>query len=104
MTGCSPRSESPLTESNRRPSPYHGDALPTELRGQVLSCPTLGFLRYRRSAQVVHSGHMASNLTVRDRRSYPLPGVGELTALLPSWRLHPEASNLSPRTIRAYTD
>ena len=26
---------SPLTESNRRPSPYHGDALPTELRGQV---------------------------------------------------------------------
>jgi hypothetical protein len=24
---------SPLTESNRRPSPYHGDALPTELRG-----------------------------------------------------------------------
>jgi len=22
---------SPLTESNRRPSPYHGDALPTEL-------------------------------------------------------------------------
>ena len=31
-------------------------------------------------------------------------GVGELTALLPSWRLHLEASNLSPRTIRAYTD
>ncbi len=25
---------SPLTESNRRPSPYHGDALPTELRGR----------------------------------------------------------------------
>src|SRR5689334_742061 len=24
---------SPLTESNRRPSPYHGDALPSELRG-----------------------------------------------------------------------
>jgi site-specific recombinase XerD len=33
----------------------------------------------------------------------PAPGVGELTVLLPSWRLHPEASNLSPRTIRAYT-
>src|SRR5213080_4187405 len=30
---------SPLTESNRRPSPYHGDALPTELRGPAL--PTL---------------------------------------------------------------
>src|SRR5256714_11285470 len=26
---------SPLTESNRRPSPYHGDALPTELRGRA---------------------------------------------------------------------
>jgi len=31
-------------------------------------------------------------------------GVGELTVLLPSWRLQLEASNLSPRTIRAYTD
>ena len=27
---------SPVTESNRRPSPYHGDALPTELTGPVL--------------------------------------------------------------------
>ena len=34
----------------------------------------------------------------------PASGVGELTALLLSWRLHLEASNLSPRTIRAYTD
>ena len=31
-------------------------------------------------------------------------GVGELSALLPSWRLHLEAANLSARTIRAYTD
>src|SRR6266705_2499772 len=30
--------------------------------------------------------------------------VGQLTGLLPSWRLHLEAANLSPRTIRAYTD
>jgi len=30
--------------------------------------------------------------------------LGQLTGLLPSWRLHLEASNLSPRTIRAYTD
>ena len=35
--------QSPLTESNRRPSPYHGDALPTELRGRVFSCLTCGF-------------------------------------------------------------
>ena len=34
--------ESPLTESNRRPSPYHGDALPTELRGP--GGPGLGVL------------------------------------------------------------
>src|SRR5262249_20502285 len=26
--------QSPLRESNPRPSPYHGDALPTELRGR----------------------------------------------------------------------
>src|SRR6202034_4719154 len=35
---------SPVTESNRRPSPYHGDALPTELTGPVFSCLTWGFL------------------------------------------------------------
>jgi hypothetical protein len=34
---------SPLTESNRRPSPYHGDALPTELRGRIFGCLTWGF-------------------------------------------------------------
>lgn len=28
------------------------------------------------------------------------PGVGELTALLPSWRLHLKASRLFPHTIR----
>ena len=28
--------QSPLTESNRRPFPYHGNALPTELRGRSL--------------------------------------------------------------------
>src|SRR5258708_38254547 len=31
--GSESPARSPLTESNRRPSPYHGDALPTELRG-----------------------------------------------------------------------
>src|SRR5262245_55209336 len=30
-----PRHQSPNTESNRRPSPYHGDALPTELLGRA---------------------------------------------------------------------
>ena len=39
-----PLEQSPLTESNRRPSPYHGDALPTELRGPVFTCLTCGFV------------------------------------------------------------
>jgi integrase len=30
--------------------------------------------------------------------------VGNLTVLLASWRLHLEAANLSPRTVRGYTD
>src|SRR5256714_10912165 len=30
------KQRSPLTDSNRRPPPYHGGALPTELRGQAL--------------------------------------------------------------------
>ena len=35
---------SPVTESNRRPSPYHGDALPTELTGPIFSYLTWGFV------------------------------------------------------------
>ena len=34
---------SPVTESNRRPSPYHGDALPTELTGPIFRCLSWGF-------------------------------------------------------------
>jgi PLD-like domain len=30
--------QSPLADSNRRPPPYHGGALPTELRGRVGDC------------------------------------------------------------------
>src|SRR4051812_36825364 len=37
------RDLSPNTESNRRPSPYHGDALPTELLGRAGNkLPALG--------------------------------------------------------------
>jgi hypothetical protein len=42
----------------------------------------LGFLAFRPSVQVVRSGVSA--------------GLGEITLLLPSWRAHPEAANLSP--------
>jgi hypothetical protein len=34
--------ESPLPDSNRRPLPYHGSALPTELRGRRAG-PQWGF-------------------------------------------------------------
>ena len=37
-------SGSPVTESNRRPSPYHGDALPTELTGPIFSYLTWDFM------------------------------------------------------------
>src|SRR3712207_3968870 len=36
-TGRSLYCQSPFTESNRRPSPYHGDALPTELKGLAVA-------------------------------------------------------------------
>src|SRR6516165_702818 len=48
-----PLTWSPLTESNRRPSPYHGDALPTELRGQILGCLTWGFAPRDRTSGAV---------------------------------------------------
>ncbi len=96
-------SGSPLTESNRRPSPYHGDALPTELRGRVFSCLTWGCAasggHYRLRTPVVQ--RLIDCMTSAETSTTSL---GQLTGLLPSWRLHLEASNLSPRTIRAYTD
>jgi len=43
---CQPRTtrfagtlQSPLTDSNRRPLPYHGSALPAELRGRLQGLP-----------------------------------------------------------------
>src|SRR5579871_1595810 len=68
---------SPVTESNRRPSPYHGDALPTELTGRVFSCPT-----------------WAAGADHRRGGSGPIPrtGLGELTVLRRSWRTHLGAS------------
>ena len=51
--GVFPGQWSPLTESNRRPSPYHGDALPTELRGRPR-----------------HAATPASQMEHRARRAY----------------------------------
>ncbi len=36
----------------------------------------------------MHSGDTASNQSLMAEATLPAPGVGELTALLPSWRLH----------------
>jgi hypothetical protein len=61
---------SPLTESNRRPSPYHGDALPTELRGpgQALALPDrLGIRAREESPPAPH--HRASRAYTRSTPS-----------------------------------
>ena len=47
---CSTFPASPLADSNRRPLPYHGSALPTELRGRALK--RSGYLRARNAAAV----------------------------------------------------
>jgi hypothetical protein len=89
---------SPLTESNRRPSPYHGDALPTELRGPVFSCLTWGFVprgRVFRSCTAVIQ-RLSNTMSETSKTDARTTSVGEITVLLPSWRLHLEAANLSP--------
>jgi hypothetical protein len=82
---------------------YHGDALPTELRGPVFSCLTWGFAphggKLRSCTAVLPASHPAA-----PRSWTRTTDLGEITALLLSWRLRLEASNLSPRTIRAYMD
>jgi Phage integrase family len=62
---------SPLTESNRRPSPYHGDALPTELRGpgQTLALPDRLGIRARGIPPAPH--HRASRAYTRS--THPAP-------------------------------
>ena len=73
---------SPVTESNRRPSPYHGDALPTELRGRVFSCLTWGFApgggQLRSCTPVIQrlTDHMPGQVTRSGRwRAYRTPAV-----------------------------
>ena len=97
-----PMTWSPVTESNRRPSPYHGDALPTELTGPIFTCLTCHFaVSARRSGRTYRRHSVESSISAGLERA---ASVAELSVLPPSWRLHLEAANLSPRTIRAYTD
>src|ERR1700761_5702656 len=69
LTPIRPLSWSPVTESNRRPSPYHGDALPTELTGPVFSCLAWGFGRYRGPARAVPPGPPAPGPAPRAARA-----------------------------------
>ncbi len=72
---------SPLTESNRRPSPYHGDALPTELRGPAAplgspGCP--GMQQHRARRAYTNEGKQVPLSQAAARRS-----AGRLTAMPP---------------------
>jgi hypothetical protein len=53
----------------------------------------LGFRALQRSAQIVHCG-LTSSSTTAELHAHT-PSLGEITALLLSWRPHLEASNLS---------
>ncbi len=59
---------SPLPDSNRRPLPYHGSALPTELRGRAWQRSAGGSIR-RREAKW---GEQDSNLRRLSREIYSL--------------------------------
>src|SRR5687768_17649050 len=78
------RSTSPFTESNRRPSPYHGDALPTELKGRArravadsTSTPALPSRGGR---------HGAAQVRTNSRR-WVAPGVADRTPVRASSQL-----------------
>lgn len=80
---------SPLTESNRRPSPYHGDALPTELRGR---CKTDTLPQIRRAtfayppAGRTTGGRWVTDGDERDRRRTAGTGARRAVAERPGRR------------------
>jgi hypothetical protein len=83
---------SPLTESNRRPSPYHGDALPTELRGPVFGCLTCGFVHPAHCLARVHTALAPATKTKAGawtgRRSWSLACPSCRDARHSRWLLH----------------
>src|SRR5215217_3534898 len=68
FTGGSSFEKSPLTDSNRRPPPYHGGALPAELRGRAAdcSCDSALHLRGRGSVQRLAEEHRAELVGLAD--------------------------------------
>src|SRR4051794_14867126 len=66
--------KSPLPDSNRRPLPYHGSALPTELRGHFAGSVPLQRPHGERvpcvaDTETTHSGKVAARGSVAPRRS-----------------------------------
>ncbi len=75
---------------------YHGDALPTELRGRVLSCLTCGFTPPGGQLRSAQRRYSANRVTRFGRwRAYRTPAVAT-----PS----PGGVQPVPRTIHAYAD
>jgi hypothetical protein len=83
--------ESPLPDSNRRPLPYHGSALPTELRGQFAGAPGVFNLP---SAMCCVS---ATRFGTLRRSSYG--AEGSATVSLASPRLHRWVDTLARREM-----
>ena len=70
--------QSPNRESNPRPSPYHGDALPTELLGRipVLRCRSGGSPGY------TAEGVLPKSETTATDGLFPPPSTAERTVLM----------------------
>jgi hypothetical protein len=85
------------SESNRRPHPCHGCALPIELR--ALCDLHICLLGVSHSAPRAHPCATLRGMTHSSR----LAAIDDLEALLPSWARSLRAENKSPHTISAYT-
>src|ERR1043165_8224227 len=63
--------QSPFTESNRRPSPYHGDALPTELKGHFTAPVGRAWIRVHEPAAPAKPGIAKAQIALSRRTGLP---------------------------------
>src|SRR5215470_17302474 len=87
-----PLTWSPLTESNRRPSPYHGDALPTELRGHGGQRPQVR----RSTSKRTTSARAARYASIHDRHVGKEPTSAASPTSVPTQRPAPGAPPARP--------
>jgi len=71
---------SPLTDSNRRPPPYHGGALPTELRGRSLDCSQVSVARWPQLGRIWAKALYDERKAVARDNGHGLPCVGAFSA------------------------